>query len=471
MTSPSKGFSDVIIGTQYGDEGKARVVDDKAKDYDIIARFNGGANAGHTVSFKGKTVALQQVPSGIFYDDKLLYVGSGCIVNISKLRQELDRLKAVGIDVAGRLVVSSQASVIQPHHPAADAVIGGTVGTTRNGIGPAYADRALRMWKDRLLNIRTGDLLDDPDTYLGIMKENFRFFAGVYGYPAEDIDERIEKLREDFLVIAPRVAEDTLFLQKKVEAGAKVLFEGAQSFMLDPVKGSVPYVTSGATAAAASCYGGDLSPSCHRNVIGVAKAVMTRVGHGPFPSEFGGARSEEYCMSFKEDGSAVHDKGAEATEDAEALLSSGDPFSAGKGFRIIGNEYGVVTRRPRRVGALDLVQLAYSTRVNGVTSLFITKCDLVREFSRTKEGRIPVITGYELDGKGIDYVPASEPAHRKVRPIVEYRDGFSEDISAARKPGDLPAALRTLLEEIEERSGARIEGIGVGPDREQYVRL
>lgn len=469
MTSPSKGFSDVIIGTQYGDEGKARVVDGKAESYDVIARFNGGANAGHTVVSEGRTVALHQVPSGVFHEGKLLYIGSGCVVNVSKLKEELDLLKKLEADVSGRLRISSQASVIQPHHIAIDGILGGAVGTTRNGIGPAYADKAIRMWKERLLNIRLGDLLEDLDGYLGVMRESFHAFAPIYGYEEGGIDAKLASLQSDFETVAPLVERDTLYLQKKVEGGAKVLFEGAQSFMLDVTKGSVPYVTSSNTAAAAAANGGDLSPGCHRSVLGVAKAVMSRVGHGPFPSEFGCAESEDYCMSFDAGGNAIHGKTAEMKEDAEKLLASGVPCDVGKALRIISNEYGATTSRPRRIGALDLVQLSYAARVNGVTDLVITKCDLLAAFARTKEKKIPLVVGYELDGKRIDYVPSSLLALKRVKPVIEYREGFAEDIHDARKPGDLPEALLNLLAEIEKTTGARIEGIGVGPDREQYV--
>lgn len=466
----NKGFSDVIIGTQYGDEGKARVVDAKAENYNIIARFNGGANAGHTVVFEGKKIALHQVPSGIFYKDKLMYIGSGCVVNISKLKAELENLKAAGIDVSDRLKISSQAGVIQPHHILIDEVIGKTVGTTRNGIGPAYADRALRMWGDRLLNIRMGDLLDDSDKYFRIMRDNFDFISKLHGYDG-NISEDLDKIKKDFETIADFVEKDTLFLQKRIMGGDKVIFEGAQAFMLDVNKGSVPYVTSSGTSAAAAYTGGDLSPDFHRNTIGVAKVLMSRVGHGPFASEFGGTKSEQYCMSLKEDGSPLYGSLVEAKYNIDALISSDDPFEVGKALRILSGEYGTVTTRPRRIGIFDLVQLAYAVKSNGITSLVLTKCDLLNCYTRTKNKQIPLVTGYELDGEKIDYVPASTDVYRRVKPIIEYRPGFSENITSVREFNNLPGALRNLLEEIEEKVGCKIEGIGVGPDRDQYVTI
>lgn len=466
----NEGFADVIIGTQYGDEGKARVVDGKAADYDIIARFNGGANAGHTVVFKGKKIALQQVPSGIFYKDKLMYIGSGCIVNISKLKAEFESLKAAGIDISDRLKISSQAGVIQPHHILIDGVVGKKVGTTRNGIGPAYSDRALRMWDDRLLNIRMGDLLEDSDQYFAMMRANFEFIATLYGFEG-NVDAGIDEMRRSFETVAPFIERDTLFLQKKVRGGVKVIFEGAQAFMLDVNKGSVPYVTSSGTTASAAYTGGDLSPNFHRHTIGVAKALMSRVGHGPFASEFGGVPSEEYCMSFKEDGTPLYGQSTEAEYDIGSLISSEDPFEVGKALRILSGEYGTVTKRPRRVGILDLVQLSYAVKVNGITGLVLNKCDLLSCYSRTGNKQIPLVTGYELDGERIDYVPGSTVAYRRVKPIIEYRPGFSEDITGVRELNDLPGALRDLLEEIKTKIGCTIEGIGVGPDRDQYVSI
>lgn len=464
------GFADVIIGTQYGDEGKARVVDSKAKNYDIIARFNGGANAGHTIVFEGQKVALQQVPSGIFYQDKIMYIGSGCVVNISKLKVELENLQAAGINVSDRLRISSQAGVIQPHHVVIDGIIGKKVGTTRNGIGPAYSDRALRMWDDRLLNIRMGDMLDDTDKYLKMMKANFEFVAKVYGYEG-NVDTELQTIKKDFDAISKLIEKDTLFLQKKVMGGAKVIFEGAQAFMLDVNKGSVPYVTSSGTAAAAAYTGGDLSPNFHRNTIGIAKALMSRVGHGPFTSEFGGQESEKYCMAFQPDGSPQYGKSVEAEYDIDTLIKSENPFEVGKALRVLSGEYGTVTGRPRRIGILDLVQLSYAVKLNGITSLVLTKCDLLNTYARTKSKQIPLVTGYELDGEKIDYVPGSTAAYQRVKPIIEYRPGFTEDISNIREFKNLPSAMKNLLDEMQTLIGCPIEGIGVGPDRDQYITL
>jgi adenylosuccinate synthase len=258
------GFSDVIIGTQYGDEGKARVVDNKAQHYDIIARFNGGANAGHTIVNQGKKIALNQVPSGVFHPEKLLYVGSGCVVNLVKLQKELTNLKNAGLDVSGRFFISPQAGIIQPHHSALDGIIGKIIGTTRNGIGPAYADRALRMWGDNLLNIRIGDLLDNESAAFERITENLSLMSKIHNLPSE-LSSEIAAMKEAFAAIRETVCSDTLFLERHVASGKTVLFEGAQAFMLDVNKGSVPFVTSSSTSTAAAYSGGDLPIIYHRH--------------------------------------------------------------------------------------------------------------------------------------------------------------------------------------------------------------
>lgn len=467
MSNP--GYADVVLGTQYGDEGKARIVDGLAGDYDLVARFNGGANAGHTIVKDGQKLALNQVPSGIFHEDKELMIGSGCVVNLEKLAQEIANLEALGFHLRGRLHISSQAGLVQPHHILLDGHIGKSVGTTRNGIGPAYADRALRMWGDRLLNIRLCDFLDDPAGTLAHMENNLRATCGFL--QMEMVPVNWEDMKIAFEKIAPYIELDPLFLHKKVLNGARVIFEGAQAFMLDVNKGSVPFVTSSPTSAAAAYLGGDLPPNFHRTTFGIAKALMSRVGHGPFPSEFGGAESEAYCMSVNPDGSPLYNRELEAMADLESQLSSSNFFELGKGLRRLSGEYGTVTKRPRRIGVLDLVQLAYAIRMNGVEGLFLTKCDVLQHFSKTREGKIPLVTGYELDGVAIDYVPSATAAYARVKPIIEYRDAFSEDISGLKNEADLPSALKQLLTEIGERTHCKIIGIGVGPERDQFIHL
>ena len=469
---PNPGFADVVIGLQYGDEGKARVVDMIASSYDIIARFNGGANAGHTIETEdGVKVALNQVPSGIFYKEKMLYTGSGCVVDFDKLAKEIANLEKIGISLSGRYHISPQATVVQPHHLLLDGATGRSVGTTNKGIGPAYADRAYRMLGNQLKHIRVGDVLDNPEAMLEAMRENLREAGDRFGLQCENPEEWIEVVRSGFEAIRDYIQEDPLFLEKQVRSGKNVLFEGAQSVMLDVSKGYVPYVTSSLTTAGAAYSGGDLPPKYHRKTIGIVKAVMSRVGHGPFPSEFGGRRSEDYCMKANPDGSPAYGRPVEGQYDVDALMRSSDEFEMGKGMRILSGEYGTVSTRPRRVGALDLALLNYTVGMNAVDELFITKCDLLREYSRTEDGLMPLCVAYELGGKRIDYVPGTTGAYYEAKPIIERMPGFSEDISNMRKPEELPPALKDFLSRIERDSGVKVIGIGTGPKRDQVVNF
>jgi len=240
--------------------------------------------------------------------------------------------------------------------------------------------------------------------------------------------------------------------------------------MLDVSKGSVPYVTSSNTIAAAAYTGGDLSPKYHRKTIGVVKAIMSRVGYGPFPPEFGGKKSEYYSLEFVGD-KPKYSQADEAKLDVEKLIASDDPFEVGIALRILSREYGTATKRPRRVGMFDFVQLAYVTRMNGVDELIITKCDLLKEYSRTKTKQMPVVTGYELDGKKIDYVPGATSAFYRVKPLIAYQKAFSENISTIRTFDKLPKTLQTFVKEVEKVSDCKVVGLGVGPKRDQYIKI
>ncbi len=463
------GFADVLIGLQYGDEGKARVIDFLADQYDVIARFNGGANAGHTIETKdGGKVALNQIPSAIFHAEKILYIGSGCVVNVEKLANEIEKVEGLGIPLKTRLKISCQASIVQPHHLFLDVVMGKGIGSTKNGIGPCYADKAFRMDGERLLNIRLGDLLEDSDGYFAKIQENLNQAIKHYDLKVEDPNHEIEKLKHFFNLIKDLIEPDTLYLQKKVENGGKVLFEGAQAVMLDVTKGSVPYVTSSLTIAAAAFSGGDLSPQYHRKTIGVAKAVMSRVGHGPFASEFGGAESEKYCMT---DDGMKYTRDIEAQNDIGKLIHSENAFEVGIAMRILSGEYGTVTKRPRRVGNFDLVQLNYAIRMNGVTELVINKCDILKEYSRTYLNKIPLVVAYNLRGQKIDYVPGSVASYYKVEPILENSETFDEDISMLKSFDAIPQELKSFISKVENFCNCKVTGIGVGPEREQFITI
>lgn len=467
----NQGYADVLIGLQYGDEGKARVVDNIAQNYDIIARFNGGANAGHTVKTDKGNLALKQVPSGVFYPDILLYTGSGCVVNPVKLAKEIQDIQAIDISLKDRFKIAGQASVVQPHHVLLDGLTGGAIGTTRNGIGPCYADRANRMDGNRLLHIRMGDLKYDPDYFFPLIAKNLEEAAKKNDFKDIDQEKLMDEMKAAFAEVAQYVETDPLYLQKLVEGGKRVLFEGAQSVMLDVMKGAVPYVTSSHTVAGAAYVGGDLAPKFHRKTIGIVKALMSRVGNGPFPSEFGGTQSEDYCIELYEDGSPKHGREYEANLNLEELLKSTDDFQLGKGLRVLSGEYGTVTTRPRRLGVLDLAQLNYTIRLNGVTDLVINKCDLLKEYSRTTANTLPLVKAYEFRGETIDYIPSSTKAYRECNAIIENFETFTEDLSMMRSSEEIPQNLKTFLKAIEDETNCTVVGIGVGPERDQFITL
>jgi len=257
-------------------------------------------------------------------------------------------------------------------------------------------------------------------------------------------------------------------MEKRVEKGARVLFEGAQSVMLDITKGSVPFVTSSNTIASAAYFGGDLSAKYHRKTFGVVKALMSRVGYGPFPPEFGGRKSELYTLEFNGD-KPKYTKETEKTYNLEKLIKSSDDFEIGIALRMLSGEYGTGTKRPRRVGMFDLVQLAHVVKANGVDELIITKCDLLKEYARTKKAKMPVVTGYKLDGKSIDYVPGATSAFYRVKTVIEYSDAFADDISEVRTFAKLPKPAQVFVKQVEKAAGCKVIGLGVGPRRDQYI--
>src|SRR6185369_10578407 len=428
------------------------------------------SNAGHTIANDKGKVALNQVPSGIFYPNTTLYIGSGCVVNIEKLAAEIKSVQKLGIDLTKRLKISSLASIVQPHHVLLDGLMGGSVGTLKHGIGPAYADRAMRMYGDRLVNIRLADLVDDPKHFFSAIEINLKETESNYKIKNSGTNQTIELIKKAFEEIKAFIELDPLYMEKRAEKGARILFEGAQSVMLDIVKGSVPYVTSSSTIAAGAYSGGDLSPKHHRKTIGVVKAIMSRVGHGPFPSEFGGKKSEEYTMA-KMNGESKYTRDSETKYDINKLIMSDDPFDVGTALRILSGEYGTVTKRPRRVGCLDLVLLSHTAKLNCVDELFITKCDLLNEYSRTKKKTMPFVTGYKLDGKTLDYVPGATSAFYRVTPVITEKKASSENISEVRTFAELPKEIKDFVREVETASGCKVIGLGVGPKRDQYIAL
>ncbi len=468
----TQGFSDVEVGIQWGDEGKGRMIDEMAEtgEYQVISRYGGSHNAGHTVSDGKREIVLHFIPSGIFHENIYLYNGSGCAFNPKKGKNELAEVNALGINLLGRWFLSEQMALILPHHLELDKAWGKEIGSTQNGVGPAYADRAIRAMGKQLRHLRLGDAIGDSELARKCIIENYKHTCKSYDL-SESLD--IEKEADTFLsaleIFRPYVQKDTLWLDGLVRKGYNNLFEGHQASGIDPVKGiSPPNTTSCHTVAGYAYVGGDLAVKYHRKVIGVAKLITSRVGNGPFMTEFGGRRSEEYCM---EDEGKAHTKEKEfARNDMDAMLRSADEFNMGIGIRMIENEYGASTKRPRRVGAFDTVAVKYMCRLNGVDELCLTKGDSLVNFSKTNLPGIPFTKSYSLDGKEIDYVPATEKECRKIIVEKNYWSKFNEDISSVREFEKLPVQMQNIVKDLESLIGVKITKIGVGPDRNQIVK-
>ena len=445
------GTCDVLVGLQYGDEGKAKVIDALAPTYDIVARFNGGVNAGHTiVTDKGK-LALRQIPSAVEYKNSTLYIGSGCVVSPSSLVEEIANINRVGISIEGRFFISPHASMVMPHHVLLDRMHGDHLGTTGNGIGPAYADRAFRMKLGVLTNIRMHMAVDSKAEVLSLAKAHLAELGKLTDAHSQLADELLVGLERSLDVIAPFVASSADFLSSRVQKGATVLFEGAQSFMLDVVNGDVPYVTSSLTRAAAAYSGGDVPPCYHRRAFGVAKAIMSRVGLGPFPSELGGKESDTYCAK---DAGKAHTRDFEQKNfDPKQLIAEDSPFKVGQALRMLTGEYGTGSGRPRRVGMLDIPQLKGAVDANGIDQLFITKCDCLREFANTKNKTIPVVVAYSNDGQ----------------PVIKEYSAFDQDLSQVKSFDALPASLKEIIADVEKVTGTQVMGIGNGPHRDNLI--
>jgi len=458
-----KGYSDVLVGLQFGDEGKARIIDAIAREYNVVARFNGGPNAGHSVQVGDKKLVLHQVPSGVFHPNHLLYVGSGCVINPEKLVKEIREIEELGISLEKRLFISEQASLIQPVHIIKDLRYCGELGTTGNGIGPAYADQALRVEGKNLRNIQFGAMIHSFRKNRRMIREDYNSFQRKFSLPLIE-DSELEAYCSAVAELAKFAAPNTLFLEDLVRNGQKVLFEGAQATMLDKTFGTVPFVTSSHTLASFAYVGGDIPCHYHRKTIGVAKAIMSRVGNGPFVSELGGALSEAYCA---EEGGKKYSRKVEMDLDVKQLLSSGNNLDIGIALRILGNEYGATTGRPRRIGILDLVQLSFACRINGVEELYLTKVDCLRDFSRTKFGGIPLVRGYSSEE--LKCMPTISSELRRCQPITSIQGGFSEDLSALKSFEELPKNATEILNDIECATQCKIQGIGVGPEREQLI--
>ena len=422
------------MGAQWGDEGKGKIVDLLAERAAMVVRFQGGNNAGHTIVRDGEKFAFHLIPSGILHSGKLCVIGNGVVIDPKVLTDEIEGLKRRGIDVGG-LKVSANAHVIMPYHVkldhAGEAKLGKLeIGTTKRGIGPCYADKALR------LGIRVQDLLDPKILRKKIMaamepkRELLRPFA-------KDRDLDLHTMTEEFLTyghrLEPHVADTARLCWDALDREETVLFEGAQAAMLDLDHGTYPFVTSSNPIAGAACVGAGVGPSSINEVWGVAKAYATRVGAGPFPSEMLGA--------------------------------DGEPDAIADQVREAGAEFGTTTGRPRRCGWLDAVGLRYAARLNGMTSMAITKLDVLNGIDPLR-----IATSYRHpEGARFDEFPYHQSILHSAEAVYEELPGFEGDITGCRSMADLPQAARDYVDAIAEYSGVDVSLIGVGPARDQVI--
>jgi adenylosuccinate synthase len=412
----------VIVGAQWGDEGKGKATDLLGDRVDYVVRYQGGNNAGHTVVIGDESYALHLLPSGVLSDNATAVIGNGVVINPEVLLEEIDGL--IARDAwRDRLLISADAHLIMPHHVALDKVTERYLGSAK--IGTAYGDKVSRV------GIRMQDLFDP-----GILRQKLELALREKNqvltklYNRRGIDAEV--VAEEYLGYAERleryVADTGLVLNQALDAGKVVLLEGAQATLLDVDHGTYPFVTSSSPTAGGACSGSGIGPTRITRVLGILKAYTTRVGSGPFPTE-------------------LHD-------------------AQGEWLRKTGGEYGVTTGRARRTGWLDVVIARYATRVNGLTDYFLTKLDVLSSLDK-----VPVCVAYDVHGKRYDEIPMTQTDFHHATPVYEYLDGWWEDISAAREFGDLPKNAQAYVRAVEDLIGAPIAAVGVGPRRDQTVQL
>ena len=417
----------VIVGVQWGDEGKGKATDLLGDRTDWVVKFNGGNNAGHTVVVGNEKYALHLLPSGILSPGVNPVIGNGVVVDLEVLFHELEALGARGIDVS-RLKVSANAHIITQYHRTLDKVterfLGKRmIGTTGRGIGPAYADKINRV------GIRVQDLFDENilrQKVEGALDQKNHLLVKIFNRRAITTDEIVEDLLSYAERLRPMVADTGYLLAEALDRGEVVVFEGGQATMLDVDHGTYPFVTSSSATAGGAATGSGVGPGALDRIVGIVKAYTTRVGSGPFPTEL-----------FDEKGDWLRSRGF---------------------------EFGTTTGRPRRVGWYDAPITRYATRVNGITDLVLTKLDIL-----TGLDEIPVCVAYDVDGERFDEVPVNQTDFHHATPILEYFPGWSEDISVARTFDDLPKNAQDYVRALEKMSNTRISVIGVGPERDQVV--
>lgn len=419
----------VLVGAQWGDEGKGKATDLLGSRVDYCVRYQGGNNAGHTVVIGDRKFALHLLPSGILTPEVIPVIGNGVVIDVAVLFEEIDGLEAQGINTSN-LLISANAHLITPYHVTLDKVterfLGNSkIGTTGRGIGPSYADKTSR------LGIRVQDLFDEKILRAkieGSLLSKNQVLVKVFNRRAVTVDEVVENLMEHAERLRPYVSDTSLILNRALAENKVVLLEGGQGTLLDVDHGTYPFVTSSNPTAGGACAGSGIGPTKITGVVGILKAYTTRVGSGPFPTEL-------------------------LDEDGEKL-------------RTIGGERGVTTGRPRRCGWFDAPIARYATRINGLTDIFLTKLDVLTGWEK-----IPVCVAYEIDGKRTEELPMTQTEFHHAKPIYEMLPGWTEDISSAKTLDDLPANARSYIKYLEEISGTPISAVGVGQDRNATISI
>ena len=418
----------IVVGTQWGDEGKGKFTDLFAKEMSMVVRYQGGHNAGHTLVVDGESFALQLVPSGVLYDHIVPVIGNGVVVDPGVLLAEVDMLTAKGVDCS-RLRVSGNAHLILPYHQEIDALteryLGkNKLGTTKRGIGPSYADKSTRV------GIRVQDLLDPKifrEKLEAVLEDKNQVLTRVYNRLPFDVDELAETyLGEVRDRMVPYVTDTVGLVHEALEAGQHVLFEGAQATFLDLDHGTYPFVTSSSPTAGGACTGAGVGPRHIDRVVGIAKAYITRVGAGPFPTEL-----------FDEVGDHLVD---------------------------VGHEYGTNTGRRRRPGWFDAVMMRQAVRVNSLSEIALTKLDVLDQLDE-----VSVCVAYDVDGERHETLPYHQSDLHRATPICETLPGWKTDLTAMTEPGDLPVEARNYLDFLEDQVRCPISLVGVGPGREQFI--
>jgi adenylosuccinate synthase len=417
----------LILGLQWGDEGKGKIVDMLARDFEYVVRFNGGDNAGHTVIRGKEEFKLHLLPSGVFYPEKTKVIANGVVVNPETLVREMQAAESRGYPMKN-LLISSGAHIILPWHGAMDGGLetSGKIGTTKKGIGPCYSDKA-----SRALAVRACDFLLPDNEFrakIAAIADHKQKVLGALGYGAIDADAIAAKALEAAKLIRPHIADTQYALNGAIRKKKSILLEGAQGALLDIDHGTFPYVTSSNTTSGAACTGTGIPPQEIRRVIGIAKAYTTRVGEGPFPTELNDATGER--------------------------------------IRRVGHEFGTTTGRPRRCGWLDLVILRYTCMINGVTEIALTKLDVLGGLDEIK-----VATGYEINGRKTADFPIDLPRLARAVPAYETLPGWKEDITGCKKLDDLPPNALKYVKYVEKKMGVPVKIISVGPERDETILL